>query len=228
MTSLSKPVFNGKPEQWFSCLRVTVDTGRRLGPAPETRSTGQGSGSAPNRLPGGFGTRGSGTRWGALPGTRLRVCVCVCVCACAHSRSVVSNSLQPQGLYIARQAPLSMGFSSQEYWRVLPFPPPGDLPTGVSNPHLPRLLHRQAGSLLLSLWEAPDLLLHRGEPARRSAEARRESCLRTSAHLSRRSHSSPPSPQPFDNPKPFKKLNYAQHPPGDGLAGKCPFLASFP
>ena len=29
---------------------------------------------------------------------------------------------------IALQAPLSMGFSKQEYWRVLPCPPPGDLP----------------------------------------------------------------------------------------------------
>ena len=29
---------------------------------------------------------------------------------------------------LARQAPLSMGFSMQEYWRGLPFPPPGDLP----------------------------------------------------------------------------------------------------
>ena len=28
----------------------------------------------------------------------------------------------------ACQAPLSMGFSRQEYWRELPFPPPGDLP----------------------------------------------------------------------------------------------------
>ena len=26
------------------------------------------------------------------------------------------------------QAPLSMGFSMQEYWIGLPFPPPGDLP----------------------------------------------------------------------------------------------------
>ena len=29
---------------------------------------------------------------------------------------------------VARQAPLSMGFSRQEYWRGLPFPSPGDLP----------------------------------------------------------------------------------------------------
>ena len=29
---------------------------------------------------------------------------------------------------VACQAPLSMGFSRQEYWSELPFPPPGDLP----------------------------------------------------------------------------------------------------
>ena len=28
---------------------------------------------------------------------------------------------------VALQAPLSMGFSRQEYWRGLPGPPPGDL-----------------------------------------------------------------------------------------------------
>ena len=29
---------------------------------------------------------------------------------------------------VAHQAPLSMGFSRQEYWSGLPRPPPGDLP----------------------------------------------------------------------------------------------------
>ena len=29
---------------------------------------------------------------------------------------------------VACQAPLFMGFSKQEYWSGLPFPPPGDLP----------------------------------------------------------------------------------------------------
>ena len=29
---------------------------------------------------------------------------------------------------VARQAPLSMGFSRQGYWHELPFRPPGDLP----------------------------------------------------------------------------------------------------
>ena len=28
----------------------------------------------------------------------------------------MSDSLQPYGLYVAHQAPLSMGFSRQEYW----------------------------------------------------------------------------------------------------------------
>ena len=31
-------------------------------------------------------------------------------------------------LAVARQAPLSMEFSRQEYWSGLPFPSPGDLP----------------------------------------------------------------------------------------------------
>ena len=40
----------------------------------------------------------------------------------------MSNSLQPHELYIAYQAPLSMEFSSQEYWSVLLFTSPKDLP----------------------------------------------------------------------------------------------------
>ena len=38
------------------------------------------------------------------------------------SASVVSDSLQPLGLYVAYQAPLSMEFSRQEYWSGLPLP----------------------------------------------------------------------------------------------------------
>ena len=44
------------------------------------------------------------------------------------SCSVVSDSLHPHGLYIVSQDPLSMGFSSQEYWSELPVSSPGDLP----------------------------------------------------------------------------------------------------
>ena len=36
---------------------------------------------------------------------------------------------------VARQAPLCREFSRQEYWRGLPFPPPGDLPDpGIEPP----------------------------------------------------------------------------------------------
>ena len=38
---------------------------------------------------------------------------------------------------VAFQAPLSMGFSKQEYWSGLPFASPGIFPTQGSNPGLP-------------------------------------------------------------------------------------------
>ena len=45
---------------------------------------------------------------------------------------------------VAYQAPLSMGFSRQEYWSGLPFPSPGDLPDpGIE----PRFLTSQADAL---------------------------------------------------------------------------------
>ena len=40
---------------------------------------------------------------------------------------------------VAYQAPLSMGFSRQEYWSGLPFPPPGDLPNPGIKPRSPEL-----------------------------------------------------------------------------------------
>ena len=38
---------------------------------------------------------------------------------------------------VARQAPLSMGFSRQEYWSGLPFPSPGDPPDPGIKPMAP-------------------------------------------------------------------------------------------
>ena len=49
---------------------------------------------------------------------------------------------------VACQAPLSMGFSRQEYWSGLPFPSPGDLPDPGVKPGSPAL---QADSLLTKL-----------------------------------------------------------------------------
>ena len=40
---------------------------------------------------------------------------------------------------VARQAPLSMGFSRQEYWSGLPFPSSGDLPNPGIEPGSPAL-----------------------------------------------------------------------------------------
>ena len=40
---------------------------------------------------------------------------------------------------VACQAPLSMGFSGQEYWNRLPFPSPGDLPDPGIKPKFPTL-----------------------------------------------------------------------------------------
>ena len=45
---------------------------------------------------------------------------------------------------VARQAPLSMGFSRKEYWSGLPFPSPGGLPNPGIEPRSPAL---QADSL---------------------------------------------------------------------------------
>ena len=54
---------------------------------------------------------------------------------------------------IAYQVPLSMGFSRQEHWSVLPFPSPGDIPDPEIEPLSPTL---QADSLLSELPEKPD------------------------------------------------------------------------
>ena len=69
-------------------------------------------------------------------------CVCLCV-----SRSVASDSATPWTtvpVATAHQAPLSMGFSRQEYWSGLSFPSPEDLPNPGIEPWSPAL---QADSL---------------------------------------------------------------------------------
>ena len=67
--------------------------------------------------------------------------------------SVVSDSLQPFGL--CPHAPLSTRFFRQEYWGVLPSPPPEDLPNPGTEPASPASPALQEGSSLLS---------HRGSP----------------------------------------------------------------
>ena len=59
---------------------------------------------------------------------------------------------------IARQAPLSMGFSRQEYWSGLPFPPPGNLPDSGIKPTSPASPALQVDLLVTELPGKPTLL----------------------------------------------------------------------
>ena len=58
----------------------------------------------------------------------------LCFKGCWFSCQVVSDSLRPHG---ACQAPLSMKFSRQKYWRGLPFPSPRDPPDPEMEPSSP-------------------------------------------------------------------------------------------
>ena len=59
------------------------------------------------------------------------------ICAVLNCFSFVRLSVTPRT--VARQAPLSMGFSRQEYWSGLPCRPPGDLPKPGTEPANSRL-----------------------------------------------------------------------------------------
>ena len=63
---------------------------------------------------------GFDTAWQLLVWCTTTQVGCACVLSC------VWLFVTPQT--VAHQAPLSVGFSGQEYWSGLPFPPPGDLP----------------------------------------------------------------------------------------------------
>ena len=76
----------------------------------------------------------------------IYMCMCVCMCVCVPSRFSYVQLFETPWT-VAHQAPLSMGFSRQEYWRGLPCPPPGDLPNPGIKPLSPAL---QADSLPMS------------------------------------------------------------------------------
>ena len=73
---------------------------------------------------------------------------------------VSAKSLQSVTLWtVTHQAPLSMGFSRQEYWSGLPCPPPGDIPNPGMNTgllHCRRILYHlsQKGSPIFALSAA--------------------------------------------------------------------------
>ena len=69
------------------------------------------------------------------------------------SCSVVSDSATPWA--VACQAPLSMGFSRQEYWSGLPYPPPGALPDPEIEPVSLKSLALAGGFFTTgTTWEA--------------------------------------------------------------------------
>ena len=83
------------------------------------------------------------------PKHHLCVCVCVCVYVCELLTCV---QLLATPWIVACQALLSVGFSRQEYWKGLPFPPSGYLPRpGIET----RLLHWQVDSLPLCHLGSP-------------------------------------------------------------------------
>ena len=54
--------------------------------------------------------------------------------ACVHAQLLTHVWVFATSCTVACQTPLSVGFSRQEYWTVLPFPSPGDLPNpGMGN-----------------------------------------------------------------------------------------------
>ena len=59
----------------------------------------------------------------------------MCVCVCAQLLSRVQLFVTPWT--VSHQAPLSIEFSRQEYWKGLPFPPLGDLPDPGIEPESP-------------------------------------------------------------------------------------------
>ena len=82
----------------------------------------------------------------------MRACMLSC---CSHVRLFVISGT------IALQAPLSIGFSRQEYWRGLLCPPPGDLPnSGIKLAFLmsPALAGRIFFFTISATWEAPVIL----------------------------------------------------------------------
>ena len=93
--------------------------------------------------------------------TKLHMCVCVCVYVCMYVLSGFSHVRLFVTLWtVACQAPLSMGFSRQEYWSGLPCPPPEHLPNPGLEPVSLTSPALVGGFFTTStIWEAPHLYM---------------------------------------------------------------------
>ena len=83
-------------------------------------------------------------------------------CACVLSRFSCVQ-LFATLWFVADPAPLSMGFSRQEYWSGLPCPPPGGLPnTGIEPTSLTSLASAGWFFTTSATWEAWEVVHHCG------------------------------------------------------------------
>ena len=80
----------------------------------------------------------------------MSMCVCVCMLSCFRRIRLCAT---PQT--VAHQAPLSMGFSRQEYWSGLPCPPPRNFPDPGIEPRSPASPAVHANSLPLRQQGSP-------------------------------------------------------------------------
>ena len=84
---------------------------------------------------------------GISAGCRFHPLLPLCACVCLSPFSRVRLFLTPWTA--SHQAPLSMGFSRQEYWSGVPFPPPGDLPNLGMEPQ-PLMSSAMAGRFFIT------------------------------------------------------------------------------
>ena len=85
--------------------------------------------------------------WGVILYKPMHKCLSIAQwlwCMLSHVRLFVTPWT------VAHQAPLSLGFSRQEHWRGLLFPPPGALPNSRIEPASPAFPALQADALPLS------------------------------------------------------------------------------
>ena len=93
---------------------------------------------------------------------------------CVHVQSLSPALYEPMG-YIACHTLCPWGFSRQEYWSGLSFPPPGDLCDSGFKPKFPVSLYWQMGSLPLS---------HMGSPWEAYPRVKRSETVQMQKHLS--------------------------------------------
>ena len=109
----------------------------------------------------------------------------ICVCVLSHFSCVRLSVIL---WTVACQAPLSMGFSRQEYWNGLPCPLQGIFPNQGLNLSLLYPLHWQAGSLPLAPPGKPinqnrPEILFKQKGDRNTVNSKKESCMRVTSKL---------------------------------------------